>query len=244
MLGRRGFLAEARSAPVTCAASPASVHRPSQRTISSVCSMLTESVAAMEGSSSDHAPSTSSTGGGQGHGGAGDHLPAWVNRRRQISWRPKGSNVSQAQVQIHRLAKALQAQGRLHEARAELRRGLAKHPSDVHLLSLGASVEIKVGDVREAERLLGRALVLEPEHPGLLSSLGRLLARTGRVKEAREAFGAAHNSNPRGAAGVLQVRVNGVGRVKGSGLSGGSHSNGVVPPNSHTFVGAVMTSHL
>ena len=143
------------------------------------------------------------------------------------SQRPRTSKpvVTQTQVQIHGAAKALQGQGKLQEALSELYRGLTLHPDDLHFLSLAASIELKVGNLRRASRLLADGLRRHPMHAALLATSGLLHARRGELESARARFRAVQESSPSKAAPVLQVRLNQgwwEGRDRGRGESGGS----------------------
>lgn len=114
--------------------------------------------------------------------------------------------VSKLQIKLHRQAKGLQSQGKLEGALSVLYQGLSLFPHDMHMLSLAASMELKIGNVNRAEKLLQEGLQHAPMHSTLLVVSGLLHACRGSLDEARECFQLAHDREPPKAATVLQVR--------------------------------------
>ena len=114
-------------------------------------------------------------------------------------------SVERIQVQLHREAKLLQGQGKLQASLSVLYQGLSLYPEDMHMLSLAASLELKLGNLQRAEKLLRDGLRRLPMHASLLAVSGLLHARMGRLDLARKLFQTAHDQNPSRAATVLQV---------------------------------------
>jgi predicted O-linked N-acetylglucosamine transferase (SPINDLY family) len=113
--------------------------------------------------------------------------------------------VAEDPVTLNALGVELQAQGRLEESAASLRRALALAPgfADAHN-NLGV-VEQALGRLEQAERSLRHALEVDPGHAAAASNLGNVLQSSGRLEEAERSFRHALQCKPDYAAALSNL---------------------------------------
>ena len=106
------------------------------------------------------------------------------------------SHNPQALRAYQNLGSALIKQGRLEEAAAALRIGVAQTPNDAGVLAGLGGVLVKMNHLDEAEPPLRRALEIEPGHEKATQNLAALFRKEERHEEALEQFAAVLEINP------------------------------------------------